>query len=104
MSFEIDIYARFGEVVKNRRAALKLTQEDLAQKVQLSRASIANIESGRQKILLHQMYIFAKSLNLEPTDLLANVSVATNPASRPSGSSQKEQMWVDAILRQVKNA
>lgn len=99
-----DIYERFGELIKKRRNIMQLTQDELAKKVRLSRASIANIESGRQKIMLHQVYLFAKSLNLEPIDLLADITMSAKSTALPAGSSHGDQLWVDAILRQVKNA
>ena len=48
----------------------KLTQEALASLVSLSRTSIANIERGRQQLLLHHFYQIAKALTVDPTDLL----------------------------------
>lgn len=57
------IYKTFGSAVSTRRKALGLTQAKLASKVKISRASIANIESGRQNILLHHVYALAAALN-----------------------------------------
>lgn len=56
------IYKAFGSAISTRRKALGLTQADLASKVKISRASIANIESGRQNILLHHVYALAAAL------------------------------------------
>lgn len=58
------IYTALGEAVSTRRKKLGLTQTDVAQKVGLSRASVANIECGRQKVLLHHVYLLAQALNL----------------------------------------
>lgn len=49
---------------------MKLTQERLAKQLGISRASLANVETGRQKILVHQLYNFASELGLKVTDLL----------------------------------
>jgi transcriptional regulator with XRE-family HTH domain len=66
-----DIYGTFGSAVATRRKALDLTQSQLAGRVQMSRASIANIESGRQSVLLHHVYALASALELtKVTDLL----------------------------------
>lgn len=64
------LYQHIGVVVKARRKKLGLTQEDLAGKLGISRGSLANIETGRQNILVHQLYRMAASLGLAPTDLL----------------------------------
>lgn len=63
-------YARLGRKIKEARYILMLTQDELAQKVKMSRGSIANIETGRQQMLLHQLKEFAKALKLDARDLL----------------------------------
>jgi transcriptional regulator with XRE-family HTH domain len=57
------VYKAFGNAVSTRRKSLRLTQAKLANKVKMSRASIANIESGRQNILLHHVYALAAALD-----------------------------------------
>lgn len=56
-------YILFGAVVSERRRKLGLTQQDLADRVGLSRGSIANIETGRQRILLTDVFDFADALD-----------------------------------------
>ena len=65
------IYKAVGRAVSARRKALDLTQAQLASRVMMSRASIANIEGGRQNILLHHVYALATALNFtKVADLL----------------------------------
>lgn len=40
----------------------------------ISRGSLANIETGRQSILVHQLFKFAVQLQLSPFDLLPEQS------------------------------
>jgi transcriptional regulator with XRE-family HTH domain len=70
------IYRHIGEVIRMRRQALRprLTQEALAQRVAISRASLANIETGRQNVLVHQLYALAQALGLQPGDFLLPVN------------------------------
>lgn len=63
-------YEQFGAAVAVRRDQIKMTQAGLATRVGLSRASIANIERGRQSVLLHHAYDLAGALGLQITDLL----------------------------------
>lgn len=66
-----EIYRAFGRSVAARRRELRMTQATLASQVGMSRASIANIESGRQNVLLHHVYRLASSLGIAKlTDLL----------------------------------
>lgn len=74
------IYGRIGEIIRARRDKLdKMTQETLARRVGMSRASLANIETGRQSILVHQLYALAKELDLKPADLLPDAGRTGDP-------------------------
>lgn len=73
-----EIYAAFGGAVAIRRKQLKLTQKDLAAQMGLSRASIANIERGKQNVALHHLYTIAAALRVsEVSDLLPSLKSAT---------------------------
>lgn len=64
------IYTMFGSRVRSLREEKKFTQEELAQRVDLSRTSITNIEKGRHRVLLHQIVEIAEALDAKPTDLM----------------------------------
>jgi len=64
------IYTEIGLLIRARRKALNLRQKSLASELGISRGSLANIETGRQSILVHQLYRFASALALSPHDLL----------------------------------
>jgi transcriptional regulator with XRE-family HTH domain len=78
-----EIYATMGRRVRARREDLRLTQADLAAKIGLSRASIANIEGGRQAVLLHQFLALAEALTIPPMDLIPFAQPASNPPDLP---------------------
>lgn len=68
---EDGLYQALGKSVATRRKALNKTQADIAAKLSLSRASLANIERGNQKVLMHQVYRIAEALELSDVrDLL----------------------------------
>lgn len=68
---EETIYREFGKRVAVRRRELRMTQKDLSGRIGLTRASVANIERGQQKLPLHQVYRIAYHLGLStPADLL----------------------------------
>jgi DNA-binding XRE family transcriptional regulator len=57
------VYTEFGQRVRARRGKSHLTQDMLAHQIGLSRTSVTNIESGRQAVLLHQVYDIARALD-----------------------------------------
>jgi transcriptional regulator with XRE-family HTH domain len=59
------IYKAFGRAVAERRRAIPKTQEQVAREIGMSRASLANIERGSQKVFLHQILALTKALELE---------------------------------------
>jgi transcriptional regulator with XRE-family HTH domain len=92
------IYQRLGQLVRHHRERLGQTQQQLAESVNLSRTSISNIESGRQRILVHQIFEFASALEL-PAEVLFPATVAVNgagisPAADLHGLSVEEQQFV----------
>lgn len=62
---EKDLYRALGRAVARRREQLNITQAHVAAQIGLTRASVANIESGRQKLMLHQVYRLANALDLK---------------------------------------
>jgi len=64
------IYKAIGATIRARRRNFRLTQDKLAPRLGMSRASLANIETGRQTVLVHQLYRFAEVLEMSPADLL----------------------------------
>lgn len=68
------VYVAFGEAIKAARVDLKMRQEELGEKVGLTRTSIINIEQGRQRVLLGDIFHFAKALKMKPLKLFNAVS------------------------------
>ena len=60
-----------GEIIKNRREELQMTQEELAELVGYKhKTSINKIESGKQKIMQDKILTFAKALQFTPEQLM----------------------------------
>ena len=76
-----DLYREIGRRIRRLRKAAGQTQEQLATQVGVSRASIANIEAGRQNFLLHNIYAIAEALDLgTPVSLLPGSHEGVTPA------------------------
>ena len=54
------IYEKIGVKIKSARKAMSIKQIELAEMMKLSRASLTNIESGRQKITVDKLYLISK--------------------------------------------
>ena len=70
---ESDLYSRFGQLVRQHRERLGLNQAEIGKAIRLSRASIANIETGRQRIPIHHLYRLARALKVDVHALLPTV-------------------------------
>ena len=64
-----EIYASIGAAIKARRKALGMTQAALARHIHISRPALANIEVGRQSVLVHVLYDIARALLINPSAL-----------------------------------
>ena len=79
------IYRDVGRHIKCYREGANRTQAQLAIEIGISRASLANIEAGRQQVLLHHLYAIANALDLgSPGDLMPVTSLyCANPTDLP---------------------
>jgi transcriptional regulator with XRE-family HTH domain len=76
-----------GNVVKNRRA-LKWSQQELAERSQVSRRMIGMIESGESNVSLATLGHIAAALNLTFTEL-----VTDRPGAEPARPDRGIQLW-----------
>jgi transcriptional regulator with XRE-family HTH domain len=67
---EEELYSRFGGLVRQHRVRLGLNQAEIGRAMGLSRASVANIETGRQRIPMHHLYKLARVLKVDVPALL----------------------------------
>lgn len=59
-----ELYAALGRRVAARRKVLGITQGALADRSQVTRATVASIEAGRQRVTLDQLYALGSALEL----------------------------------------
>ena len=64
------LYVLIGRKIEKRRRESNLTQTQLAQRSGLARGSIANIESGNQRVTLHTLWILADELDIDIRSLM----------------------------------
>lgn len=68
-------YKLLGARIRTLRGG-RLSQEQLAKAVGLTRTSLVNIESGQQKLLVHNLFRIADALSLKPSAIIAPLEPA----------------------------
>lgn len=68
--FAAHINAQFGKQLARVRRVKNISQAELARRMGVSRATIANLERGRQNVQLHQMYSLASHLDAPVSELM----------------------------------
>lgn len=103
-----DLYTEVGNNIRRYRRAMPRTQQQVAAQVGLSRASLANIESGHQWVRLHHLYAIAEALQLDsPTVLMPPLKPAPTPAEISElplpreGLTEKQRLEVLRLLSDV---
>ena len=95
------IYKAFGAQVRERRDALRMTQLQLSARIGLTRGSVANIEAGRQAVLLHQFLDIAAALQVTPGRLLP-AGIGTPPIEETSDMPEAVRKAVNTIRKSVR--
>jgi transcriptional regulator with XRE-family HTH domain len=89
-------YVEVGRRIQKLRNTRQLSQEALGLKLDpaVTRASIANIEAGKQRILAHTLVQIADALDAE----LAEIALADRPITRTAQESLVPDEKVEAEL------
>ncbi|WP_438019653.1 helix-turn-helix transcriptional regulator [Sorangium sp. So ce315] len=101
-------YAEVGRRLHDLRQAAGLTQEQLGARLSppMTRTSIANIETGKQRVLVKTLVDIADTLEVPVTDLLPQTAApkASHPKKDPSGIREELATKLDLsseMLEQV---
>ena len=78
-----ELYRELGRKIREarERSGQKLSQEKLAKRLEISRASIVNIEAGRQHAPLHLLWQIAEVLGTDLTLLIPRREELLQPAT-----------------------
>ncbi|MGA9240536.1 MAG: helix-turn-helix transcriptional regulator [Silvibacterium sp.] len=91
-----ELYAEVGRKLRQARVTQGLSQEKLAQQLGISRASVVNVEAGRQRAPLHLLWQFSETL---ATDL--NLLIPRRGELSPTA---KESALDPAMVKQIREA
>jgi transcriptional regulator with XRE-family HTH domain len=89
------VYRAVGERIRTAREqqADKLSQANLAKKLEISRASIVNIEAGRQHAPLYLLWKIAQQLDVELVSLIpSKADLAPAPSTVVLGNEMREEI------------
>ncbi len=75
---KIEFYLAFGRKIAEARKRKGISQTELGNFISLSRASILNIEKGRQQINLYQFWRITAFLNIDVTKLFQEIQIGNN--------------------------
>jgi transcriptional regulator with XRE-family HTH domain len=64
-----DFYKQLGHLIQKMRKEKSLTQEAVADSLNISRATFANLEAGEHRILLHHILELASMLMLDLSEV-----------------------------------
>ncbi|MCV7051735.1 helix-turn-helix transcriptional regulator [Mycobacterium heidelbergense] len=103
-----EIYIDVGSRIRSARIKQAWNQAELGRNVGLTRSSIANIEAGRQRVLVHSLLRIADSLNVAVESLLPGTDqlhqLTDRPRSAPdlTGQTDAARDFVTSALRRTR--
>ena len=98
-----EIYRDFGRKLANLRNEASLTQAEFARKIGVSRASLANIERGEQRVYLHQFLSMLSALGRGKLDDLLPIEGITHakPKSDVTVSGDRLSKAQERAIREL---
>lgn len=96
------LHAALGKRIRDRRVSSGLTQAQLANRIAISRTSLTNVELGRQRLLVDQLYKMAEVLNAQPQDLLPGTSEIVSASIKNSAADEPIPDSVHRFVEKVR--
>lgn len=77
----------FGELLREKRRLAGISQEELAHRSGLHRTYVGSVERGERNLSLENIFVFAKTLNCHPRELIPDVKCSVKNSSSTKRSS-----------------
>ncbi len=88
------LYPLVGQRIQDIRKENNVSQQELAEFLDLSRTSISNIENGRHPIFLHHIYTIAEKFDIPIDRILPSVFEIQNE------QKLKDEDWRNLLLQE----
>ena len=88
------LYPLVGQRIQDIRKENNVSQQDLADFLNLSRTSVSNIENGRHPIFLHHIYTIAEKFDIPLDKILPSVFELQNQ------QKLKDEDWRNLLLQE----
>lgn len=95
-----EFYLALGQRIQKARRG-RLTQEELARKLGITRTSVINIEKGRQQVLVHTLADIARALGTSPTALIPSQD---DLSVRLKDATKKGRDWILTAVASVEES
>ncbi len=93
-------YVELGKRIRQARQQKRLTQQALADAIELTRTSVTNIECGRQPVMTHHLVRIARAVGVPVESLLPSpIEPPSELNARLSGLGNDKREWVGRIIR-----
>jgi transcriptional regulator with XRE-family HTH domain len=96
------VYVHICHRIREARRAVNMTQEQLGQKLSLSRTSVANIEKGRQQVLVHTLLLISRELRVSVDSLVPEEPEEKAHLDLPGDLSAPERKFVLSVVNESK--
>jgi transcriptional regulator with XRE-family HTH domain len=96
------IYISIGARLRDARIDAGWTQDEVAGWVDLSRTSVTNVEIGRQRLMLHQIVIYADVMSIPLGELIGSAVDTTNAKLRAENATLRRRVGaLEQAMRSV---
>jgi transcriptional regulator with XRE-family HTH domain len=100
------LYETIGDQIKAARTRQRVTQTELGKRVGLTRSSIANIEAGRQRVMIHWVMQIAEALDVSTARLITRPdmteqTIKTLASDELNGQPPTTHEFVSSALRRA---
>lgn len=98
--------ARIGQAIARRRAAANLTQEQLAEKLDIGSEAVSRLERGVASLSVARLFQLSELFGCDTADLLTEGSVRTGDQAREleqllNGLSGEDRELVLQVVKQL---